>query len=169
MNHTMTAVNDGTHPNGGDSDRQVSNFEFWRNNNESALKLIDERTQERVARDVSAEFAQTISLARYFRIVDIATESVEGMFTEEEVIRLLDGCASTILTDELREHVANTYYAELNEPDLQTEAGRLCKKLAGLTLIQSLGLIETIECAWRSGSVVEYGLSRLCKKAEPTS
>lgn len=146
---------------------QRASYQHWLDSNPGVLDWAEERTRERVAKDVSEAHVNALSLARYYRVVDVARQEVNGMFTDAEVLVLLNGSPTSIMTGELSERVANLYYSEFGEESLSRDSMqyKLCEKLAGLTRLQELGLIDIIECAWRNpANGLEYAMAHLCRK-----
>ncbi|HRQ46981.1 MAG TPA: hypothetical protein PK725_08520 [Rhodocyclaceae bacterium] len=168
MNHTMTAVNDVATQDEAESPLQSVRTMIWEADNPEALELIERSISERVTSDVSAKLAQSISLARYFRVVEIARKEVEGLFTEGEVCLLLTAPDSTQLMDEFSDRTEPIYrwmfaYDDFWDGKFSTNQEAVLKKLAGLTRLQELGVVDIIECAWRSPAALDYAMSRLCK------
>lgn len=158
-----------TSPEGNAAKEQKVHYQFWMDCNRNAFKMIEARTEERVdERQVSKKLVRAIAQARYYRILDVAREAVKGVFTPEEVSLLLDGCASPILTGEFSERVADIYYSEFGEElvAVGSREYRLCVKLTGLTVLQELGLIDVIECAWRGTHRFEYAMAHLGSEME---
>lgn len=153
----------------GVSEDQRANYRFWLDSNPGILDWVEGRTRERVAKDVSESHVTALSLARYYRVVDVARQEVKGMFTDGEVLMLLNGSPTSIMAGELSERVANVYYSELGEESLSRDSTqyKLCKKLAGLTRLQELALIDIIECAWRNpANGPEYAKAHLCQQVD---
>ncbi|WP_133091847.1 hypothetical protein [Thauera propionica] len=151
------------------SEGQRASYRHWLDSNPGVLDRIEERTRERVADDVSEGHINAISLARYYRIVDVARQEVKGVFTDAEVLMLLDGSPTSVMSGELNERVASLYYSEFGEEALSRDSMqyKLCKKLAGLTRLQELGLIDIIECAWRNpANGLEYAMAHLCRQID---
>lgn len=151
------------------SESQRTNYLFWAGANPGIQDWVAERTRERVAKDVSEAHVNAISLARYYRVVDVARQEVKGMFTDEEALALMNGSPTSIMTGELSERVANVYYSEFGEESMSRDSMqyKLCEKLAGLTRLQELGLIDIIECAWRNPAYgLEYAKAHLCQQVD---
>jgi hypothetical protein len=142
-------------------------LQVWEEENPSAEQLIRERTQERVTESRSPELVTRVALARYFRVIDAARLEVQGMFSEEEVMSMLHAHPHETLTDEFSERAADIFYSAFGEDLLPVDSPeyRLCEKLAGLSTLQELALIDILECAWRSRRGMTYAMEHLTGKS----
>lgn len=142
-------------------------LQWWKEDNPYAERLIRERTQERVTATMSPELVKRVALARYFRVIDAARLEVQGMFSEEEVNSMLNAHPHETLTDEFSERAANIFYSAFGEDQLPVDSPeyRLCEKLAGLSTLQELALIDILECAWRSRRGMTYAMEHLTGKS----
>ena len=150
-----------------DLDKEEFSVQVWKEENPLAERLIHERTQERVTASMSPELVTRVSLARYFRVLDAARLEIQGMFSEEEVMAMLRAHPHETLTAELEERPTNIFFSAFGEDLLPVDSleHRLCEKLAGLSTLQELALIDVLECAWRKGLVAD-ALAHLTRKGE---
>lgn len=115
---------------------------------------------------VSARFTVQQAAKRYFVLMARARDSMSNMFTEDEILRLLNSAMSPV--SELRpcSNMATTVADDLNIENLDELAEDsptrlLMNKLLSLTFIQDAALMELTELFWRRDShrsISDFGL-----------
>lgn len=140
-------------------------LQMWTDDNACEQNLVERRLKAHESELVSREFATSLSLSRYFRLINRATQTLEGLFTAEDVKRLLHTFPREIIDSSGAVPLAERYFDGLGVEALASESEevRLYEKLAKLTDLEQVAVVDVLECAWSDRVVgpVAYAMSRL--------
>lgn len=155
-----------TNLHGAATDLQTWAFACWQDENPRALALIKERIAERRDEQVADAQISGTALARYFRLLDIARAELRDAFSDEDFRLMFNTHPHPVWTGEFETTPADIIYSSYEVDgmvDENSEVHRLCVKLARLTPLQQVALIDLLECAWRDRTVgpLRYATSAL--------
>lgn len=123
----------------------------WEDYNETAKILIEERIAERLNEQAPKGVVTNTALARYFRLLDAARDELRNILSRDEVLLMLNANPLPVWAGECETTIAQVIYDEygLESADRDGPAYRLFEKLANLTTMQQVALLDIVECAWR--------------------
>ncbi len=131
-------------------------FEIWHDSSPGALALIKQCFAERHDDRVSNEQICGSALARYFRLLNIGRTELRDVLSDDELLLLHHARPQAVWSGEFETTPADILYSSYGENDLVDEDSavyQLCIKLAALSPLQQIALIDLMECAWRDRTV----------------
>lgn len=149
---------------------QSFNLNSWQEEYSAAQILIDMRMEERVTQSVHHVQVVKTALARYFRLLDRARLDLSGVLSSDEIMMMLHAAPREILLGEYEHSPADFFFSAFGE-DLVEEGSpqhQLCTKLAGLSALQQIALIDILECAWRDRTVGPFAYAVTLLNSSPT-
>ncbi|NMF96175.1 hypothetical protein GPA27_02035 [Aromatoleum toluolicum] len=163
-----------TNLHGAATDHQTWPFACWQDENPRALALIEERIAERRDEQVADAQISSTALARYFRLLDIARVELRDVFSDEDFGLMFNTHPHPVWTGEFETTPADILYSSYGGDGMVDEGSEvytLCVKLAQLTPLQQVALIDLLECAWRDRTVgpLRYAGGALGRGESPRS
>lgn len=137
----------------------------WKDEHAREQSLVECCMQAHEGEQVSREFVTEVSLSRYFGLVNKASLGLRGLFTGEEVEQLVNAFPHPTINIHGSVVLAEMYFDGLGVEALETGSveARLYEKLAKLTDLEQVAVVDVLECAWSDRVVgpVAYAMSRL--------
>jgi len=147
------------------SEWQEMRLAAWKDDHEWEQGFVEQCLEAHEGDEVSRAFAVAVSLVRYFGLINNASLGVKGLFTAEEVVRLLDAFPRPTIDICGSVKLVEMYFDGLGVEALEVDSveARLGEKLAKLTELEQVAVVEVLECAWSDRVVgpVAYAMSRL--------
>lgn len=131
-------------------------FDIWKAENEQAVRRVDRYLDERMFWNASPEMVSYVTLARYAALIDMARESLRGMFTAED-FRLLFNAHPQPWWPESSwcsgySSIADALYWQCMSDGLADPAiVDLHSKVQALDTVPLLAFTDLLECGWRQG------------------